>query len=169
MRTIQTAKPRPELSKFVLVYAQREMECGDALFSQPDSCALEQGLAFNFDGQTTLNRPDRRSRIAPRAYVFGGLTPPCGLQSFSGHIRSFGVFLKPLSFPPLFGIPSSVIMNKEYDAEDLLGSGILDLWSKLAECRTFEERISTAECYLMHVASRARGRSPDCKYRALHA
>jgi AraC-like DNA-binding protein len=159
VRTIQTAKPRPELSKFVQVYAQREIECTGALFSQPDSSALEQGIAFNFDGQTTLNRLDRRSRVAPKAYIFGGLTPPCGSQSFSGHVRSFAVFFKPLSFWPLFRIPPSVLMNKEYDAEDLLEPGILDLWSKLAECRTFQERIFAAERYLMPVASRAAGRT----------
>jgi AraC-like DNA-binding protein len=149
----------PGLSKFVQVYAQREIERTGALFSQPDSSALEQGIAFNFNGQTTLNRPDGRSRVAPKAYIFGGLTPPCGSQSFSGHVRSFAVFLKPLSFWPLFRIPSSVLVNKEYDAEDLLEPGILDLWSKLAECRTFQERIFAVEGYLMPVASRAGGRT----------
>jgi AraC-like DNA-binding protein len=157
VRTIQTAKPRPELSKFVQIYAQREMECSDAPISQPDSSALEQGISFNFDGRTTLNRPDGRSRLAPRAYIFGGLTPPCGSQGFSGHVRSFAVFLKPLSFGPLFRIPSSVLVNKEYDAEDLLGPEIVDLWSKLAGCTTFQERIFAAERYLMPVASRAGG------------
>lgn len=159
MRTIQTAKPRPELSKFVQVYGHRDMDCTGALFSQPDCSALEQGIGFNFAGQTTLNRPDGRSRIAPKAYIFGGLTPPCGSQSFSGHVRSFAVFFKPLSFWPLFRIPSSVLVNKEYDAEDLLGPGILDLWSKLAECKTFQERIFVAERYLMPVVSCAGGRT----------
>src|SRR5271163_1917305 len=37
--------------------------------------------------------------------------------------------------------------------------GILDLWSKLAECRTFQERIFAVEGYLMPVASRAGGRT----------
>jgi transcriptional regulator GlxA family with amidase domain len=58
---------------------------------------------------------------------------------------------------PLFRIPSNVIVNKEYDAEDLLGPEILNLWSKLAECKTFQERIFAAERYLIPVASRARG------------
>ncbi len=157
MRTIQTAKPRPELSKFVQVYGHRELECTGVLFSRPDWSALEQGIGFNFDGQTTLNRPNGRSRVAPKAYIFGSLTPPCGGQSFSGHVQSFAVFLKPLSFWPLFRIPSSVLVNKDIDAEDLLGPEILDLWSKLAECKTFQERIFAAERYLMPVASRARG------------
>ena len=157
MRTIQTAKPRPELSKFVQVYGHRELECTGAPFSRPDWSNLEQGIAFNFDGQTTLNRPNGRSRVAPKAYIFGGSTPPCGGQSFSGHVQSFAVFLKPLSFWPLFRIPSSVLVNKDIDAEDLLGPEILDLWSKMAECRTFQERIFAAERYLMPVVSRARG------------
>ena len=120
MRTIQTATPRPELGKFVQVFAQREMECGGGVFSQPDSSSLKQGIGFNFDGQTTLSRPDGRIRIAPKAYIFGGLTPPCGGQIFSGRVRSFAVFLKPLSLWSLFRIPSSILVNKEYEAEDLL-------------------------------------------------
>jgi AraC-like DNA-binding protein len=160
VRTIQTAKPRPELSKFVQAYAQREMECGGALFSQPNSSALEQGIGFCFDGQTNFNYPDGRRRLAPKAFIFGPLTPPCGGQGFSGHVRSFAVFLKPLSLWPLFRIPSNVLVNKDiHDAEDLLGPEILDLWSKLAECRTFEERIFAAEHYLMAAASRARERT----------
>jgi AraC-like DNA-binding protein len=159
VRTIQTATPRPELGKFVQVFAQREMECGGAVFSQPEFSSLEQGIGFNFDGQTTFSRPDGRSRIAPKAFIFGGSTPPCGGQSFSGRVRSFGVFLKPLSLWPLFRIPSSILVNKEYDAEDLLGPGILDLWSKLGECGSFQERIFAAERYLMPVASRAGGRT----------
>jgi AraC-like DNA-binding protein len=157
VRTIQTAKPRPNLSEFVEVYAQREMDCGDAVFSQANSSALQQGICFHFNGQTVLDYPDGRSRLAPKTYVFGGWTPPCGGVSFSGHILAFAIFLKPLSLWQLFRIPSSVIFNKDYDAEDLLGEEILDLWSKLAECETFEERVLTAEHYLLPFVCRARG------------
>ena len=62
MRTIQTARPRPELSEFVQIYAQREMECVERGFSQPNSSCLEQGIAFHFDGQTILDYPNGRSR-----------------------------------------------------------------------------------------------------------
>lgn len=159
VRTIQTAKSRPELSEFVEVLAQREMDCGDAVYSQANSSSLHQGIAFHFDGQTVLDYSDGRSRLLPKAYVFGGWTPPCGGSSFSGHVLAFAIFLKPLSLWQLFRIPSSVIFNKDYDAEDLLGPEILDLWSKLAECETFEERVLAAEHYLMPFVSRARGRT----------
>lgn len=159
MRTIQTAKARPELNEFVEIYAHREMDCGDAVFSQANSSSLHQGIAFYFDGQTVLDYPDGRNRLAPKAYIFGGLIPPCGGASFTGHVLAFAVFLKPLSLWPLFRIPSNIIFNKDYDAEHLLGQGILDLWSELAECETFEDRVLAAERYLMPFASRARGRT----------
>jgi AraC-like DNA-binding protein len=159
VRTIQTAKPQPELSEFIEVFAQREMDCGGAAFSQPNSSSLQQGIAFYFDGQAVLDYPDGRSRLAPKTYVFGGLTPPCGGVSFSGHVVGFAIFLKPLSLWPLFRIPSSVIFNKDYDAEDLLGREVLDMWSKLAECETFEERVLAAQQYLTPFVSRARGRT----------
>jgi len=159
VRTIQTATPRIELSEFVLTYGQREIECAGAVFSQPAGSCLEQGIAFLFDGQTILGYPDGRSRVAPRAYVFGGLTGPCAGASFAGHVLGFGVFLKPLSLWQLFRIPSDILVNKDYDAEDLLGRDVLDLWSKLAGCSTFSQRIRAMEEYLLPFALRARGRT----------
>ncbi len=109
MRTIQTAMPRAEIREFVQVYAQREIECAGAGFSQPNTSALEQGIGFNFDGQTVLNYPLVPSRLAPKAFVFGGVTPPCGDASFAGHVLGFAVFLKPISLWRLFGIPSKIL------------------------------------------------------------
>jgi AraC-like DNA-binding protein len=159
MRTIQTAMPRAELREFVQVYAQREIECAGAGFSQQHTSCLEQGIAFHFDGQTVLDYPHGSSRLAPKAYVFGGLTPPCGGASFAGHVLGFAVFLKPISLWRLFGIPSNIMVNKDYDAEDLMGRGVLELWSKMAECATFRLRIRATEEYLLPFAVRARGRT----------
>jgi AraC-like DNA-binding protein len=159
VRTIQTAKPRPELIEFVQAYAQREMDCAGAGFTQPNGSRLEQGIAFDFGGHSTLDYPDGRSRVEPKAYVFGGLTPPCGGTSFAGHVLAFAVFLKPLASWQLFRIPSNILVNRDYDAEDLLGREILDLWSKLAECSTFPQRIRAMEEYLLPFALRARGRT----------
>lgn len=159
MRTIQTATPRVELSEFVLTYGQREIQCAGAGFSQTGGSCLEQGISFQLDGKTILDYPDGRRRVAPKAYVFGGLTSPCAGFSFSGHVLAFGVFLKPLSLWQLFRIPSDILVNKDYDAEDLLGREALDLWSKLAECSTFPQRIRAMEEYLLPFALRARGRT----------
>lgn len=159
MRTIQTAVPRAELKEFVQAYAQREIGCDGSEFSQPNSPGLEQGIGFHFDGKTILDYPDGRSRLAPKAYIFGGLTPPCGGASFAGHVLAFAVFLKPLSLWQLFRIPSKIMVNKDYDAEDLLGREVLNLWSKMAACHTFQQRVRSMEEYLLPFALRACGRT----------
>ena len=57
------------------------------------------------------------------------------------------------------GSPSNILVNKEYNAEDLLGKGVLELWSRLAECATFPQRIRAMEEYLLPFAARARDRT----------
>jgi methylphosphotriester-DNA--protein-cysteine methyltransferase len=159
VRTIQTARPRAELRDFVQVYAQREIECAGAGFSQPNTSALEQGIGFNFGGQTLVNSPYDPNRLLPKAHVFGGLTPPCGDTTFANHVLSFAVFLKPISLWQLFGIPSNIMVNRDYDAENVLGRDVLELWSRLAECATFRQRIRAMEEYLLLFAARARART----------
>src|ERR1700722_18441654 len=141
VRTIQVARPRAELAEFVEAYAQREMDCADGVFSQPNTSTLEQCLAFYLDGETTLDFADGRSRLAPSVSVFGSLIYPCGGARFAGHVLGFAAFLKPLALWQLFRVPASIIANQVFDGEDLLGRGVLDLWSKLSESESFEQRI----------------------------
>ena len=101
MRTIQTAVPRAELKEFVQAYAQREIGCDGSEFSQPNSPGLEQGIGFHFDGKTILDYPDGRSRLAPKAYIFGGLTPPPHLIGIS-FVRARAQ--KSSVFHPLHGV-----------------------------------------------------------------
>lgn len=150
--------PRAELREFVQTYAQRDIECAGAGFSQPNTSALEQGIAFQLSGQTALDYHGP-SRLAPKAYVFGGLTPPCGGTNFAGHVLGFAVFLKPNSLSRLFGIPSNIMVNRDYDAGDLMGRDVLELWSKLAECANFRQRVRAMEEYLLPFAAHARGRT----------
>ena len=159
MRTIQAAKPRPELSEFVQVYAQREIDCGDEVFWQPNVSTLEQGIGFQLDGTTIQERPDGQSRLNSKAWAFGAVMPPCGGARFAGHVLAFGIFLKPIAFWQLFRIPTSLMTDKDYAAEDLLGMGILDVVSIMAECKTFQQRIRAAEEYLLPFAGQARGRT----------
>jgi len=86
---------------------------------------------------------------------------PCGGTSFAGHVLAFAVFLKPISFWQLFGIASNIMVNKDYDAEDLMGRDVLEFWSKMAECATFRQRIRAIEKYLLPFAARARVRDHE--------
>jgi transcriptional regulator GlxA family with amidase domain len=59
----------------------------------------------------------------------------------------------------LFRIPLNTVANENGDGKDLLGDSVHILWLKLAECRTFSERIRVAEEYLLPFAIRATPRS----------
>jgi AraC-like DNA-binding protein len=152
--------PRPELGEFVQAYAQREMDCGVGVFWQPNICTLEQGIVFQFDGVATQERPDGRSSLLnSKTWVFGAVLPPCGGARFTGHVHAFGIFLKPHVFWQLFRIPTCLLTDKEHFAEDLLGKDILDVYSIMAECKTFQQRVRAAEEYLLPFAMQARGRT----------
>ena len=155
MRTIQTAFPRQELREFVRCYGLREIDGTDAGLFQANIATVEQAIAFYLDGQTFLDSPDGQSKLASQISVFGPITPPFGGAHFSGHILAFGIFLKPLALWQLFRIPPSILGNKVYDGADLLGKEIQDLWSMLAESRTFQEQARLAEEYLLPFAINA--------------
>jgi AraC-like DNA-binding protein len=155
VRTIQMAYPRCELRGFVKAYAQREIMVPQGGLAQSHHATLEQGLGFYLDGQTFFDYPDGLSRPAPKVNVFGALTHLGGCHRFFGHILGFAIFLKPLALWQLFRIPASIMVNKDYDGAELLGNGILGLWSKLAETDTFSHRVSVIEEYLLPFAVNA--------------
>ena len=163
MRTIQTATPRPELREFVRVYAQREITCEGAGFAQANTAVLEQVLAFELKDRMVLDFPDGRSKPCPGINAWGSLTYPFGGSRFSGHILGFAIFLRPFASWQLFRIPPCAIANIHCDGADLLGRGMQDLWSMLAESATFAERVQVIEKYLLPLAAQARTRTSIMK------
>jgi hypothetical protein len=74
---------------------------------------------------------------------------------FTGRHHGFGIFLKPLASWQLFRIPPAVFGNENGHGSDLLGNGIENLWLRLAEKNTFQQRIQVAEDYLLPFARNA--------------
>jgi AraC-like DNA-binding protein len=159
VRTSQTALPRQELREFVRCYALREIDGSDVGLAQANMATVDQAIAFFLDGQTFLDSPDGQSRLASLVNVFGPVTPPCGGVHFGGHVLAFAIFFKPLALWQLFRIPPSILTNKVYDAVDLLGKEIQNLWSMLAESRTFQEQACSVEEYLLPFAINALART----------
>jgi AraC-like DNA-binding protein len=163
LRTTQFATPQPELREFVRVYAQREITCDADGFAQANTAVLEQVLAFELKDRMVLDFPDGRSKPCPGINAWGSLTYPFGGSRFSGHILGFAIFLKPFASWQLFRIPPCAIANIHCDGADLLGRGMQDLWSMLAECAMFSERVRVAEEYLLPFAVNALARTSIMK------
>jgi AraC-like DNA-binding protein len=160
VRTIQAAPPRTELREFVRCYAQREASGDDACFDQAPMASLESILSFNFLDVETIRYGNGSSRVVAPFNILGSQTlPGGGCACFGGNILAFGIFLRPLGMWQLFHIPSSVHADIDVYGEELVGKITHTLWHKLAESRSFTERIKIAEQFLLPLAQSARGRT----------
>jgi AraC-like DNA-binding protein len=155
VRTIQIAIPRRELREFVRVFAQRTIACTGEGFSQPDTASLEHILAFEFGDAARIDYTNGQSKLVPRMHVVGSQISATGCAYFTGQHDGFGIFLKPLASWQLFRIPPAAFANDNGDGRDIIGNGIDTLWLKLAERNTFQQRIQTAEEYLLPFAINA--------------
>ncbi|MBB5060492.1 AraC-like DNA-binding protein [Granulicella aggregans] len=118
--------------------------------------SLESILSFNFRDLETLKYADGSSRTVAPFHILGTQTlPGVGCASFSGSILAFGIFLRPLALWQLFHIPSRVHANIDVAGEELVGKTTDHLWQKLAESKSFSQRIEIAERFLLPLAKAA--------------
>ncbi len=152
MHTLHSCAPCSELRPYVRAFAQREVERSEIDLVQPVPASLEQILEFEFRdppiieyGDGTIHRAYRKAVVGPRAY------DPATLR-LHGPVESFAIFFQPLAFWELFRIPGSELANKSYDAGDLLGPPIEELWSRMAERASFDGRVGIVEKFLLRRA-----------------
>jgi len=74
-----------------------------------------------------------------------------------GGVESCGIFFQPLAFSQLFRIPMGILVNLQYDACDVLGADIQQLWHKMAGTPSFPRRVEFVEEYLLGKAASSLG------------
>jgi AraC-like DNA-binding protein len=149
VHTIQTVQPRPELKRFVRCFAHRE---ADQSFDLPLIATLEPILSFDFADLARMESADGRSHLNPAFHVLGPQTCMTRCAHFSGRVIAFGIFLTSTALWQLFRIPPSILVDSELAGEDLLGRVAGRLWARLAEARSFAERVGIAEQFLLPFA-----------------
>ena len=155
---IETAIPRPELQRFVRIFAQREHDGSE--HRQADTASLVPILAFAYGTSPILKYEDGRSRVSPLIHLAGSQRRPSGMVGrLVGRYLGFGIFFRPLALWQLFRIPLTDITGGEADGTDVFGSSIYSLWMRLGECGSFRERIHVAEQYLLPFALHAAPRT----------
>lgn len=160
MHSPRTAVPDPRLAPFVRCYAQREMLLGDTVFIQQSIASLEHILAFDFGDRPVMDYLDGRRAFIPRVHLVGTQVCSTCSASFTGHVLGFGIFLKPMAVWQLFGIPPARLANCDFEARDVLGAWIQELWLKLIECRSFAGQIRVADETLLPFAQCAMPLTP---------
>jgi hypothetical protein len=66
-----------------------------------------------------------------------------------GTIDSFFILFQPCGPNQLFSLPMHEFTDQDYEAEAVLGPVIAWLHQRLGECRTFEERVSVVDRFLL--------------------
>jgi hypothetical protein len=61
-----------------------------------------------------------------------------------GTVDDFAIVFQPSALGLLFALPAQEFTDQDVDAEQVFGAIIARFHERLADCRTFEERISVA-------------------------
>lgn len=155
MRTIRSALPHPRLRQFVRCFAQREISAGSSLVVQTGMASLEPILAFSFGDQEVMQYSSGKRAFVSRIHVTGTQTRPPGCSLLTGSTLAFGIFFSPFACWRMFRIPPIEFTDRDFDGEQVFGPWITNLWLKLAECKTFGDRINVANAALLPFAANA--------------
>ena len=151
----QTALPRPELRQFIQAYGQRNICVPTSTISQPLLPYLGPILSFDLADLSRLHFDDGSSKTASKIQLFGSHASMKIEARFHGRFLEFGIFLKPFASWQLFRIPPANFTEAEFNAEDVFGRWIQEFWMRLAECRSFPDRVSIADQLLLPFALNA--------------
>ena len=158
MRIVQSAPAVPALRPFVRAFAQRTAT--DVHEVQPMPAFLETVIHFEFDDHLSVQSAGGSFEVGRRLGLVGPHTHAGTRLRFEGSIDSFAIFLQPAALWPLFGVPTSAVMETHYDAEDVLGAPVAELWHVLAAAPSFAARMRAAETFLLHCSPCDTGDTP---------
>jgi hypothetical protein len=145
---------------YVRAFAQRKISRGSAEIVEPVPASLEQILNFEFGNLPIVAFGDGR-QIHPYPVSLVGPSASCLADlHLGGGVESFAIFFQPLAFSRLFHIPMPSLVNRQYDAYDVLGSEIRGLWHKMAQTSFFTKRVELVEEYLLVKAASSSRNTP---------
>jgi AraC-like DNA-binding protein len=149
---IRLVRPLPALEPFVRYYGDRNARLGDTVVVHPTVARAAPILDFEFgDADAVLVIPcdGRAPLFSPRIVLVGMQTHRQGELHIRGTVDTFAILFQPSALGLLFALPAQQFTNQGIDAESVFGPVIARFQEQLADCRTFEERISVANQFLL--------------------
>jgi AraC-like DNA-binding protein len=152
---IRLVQPLPALEPFVRYYGHRDARLGDTVVVHPVHARAAPILDFEFgDADAVLYIPSdgKPPLYSPRVVLIGMQTHRRGDLHIRGTVDGFAILFQPYALGLLFALPAQEFTNQGLDAEPVFGPVITRFQERLADCRTFEERISVANQFLLRRA-----------------
>jgi AraC-like DNA-binding protein len=171
VHSLLSAPASPHLREYVRAYAQRHVALTASAIVQPVPATLENVIEFDFLGLPIVDYADDKSHDSYTIAMIGASTFRRANLRFNCAIDSFGIFFRPFGLWQLFGIPTKELVNKAFAADDVLGKQVRELWQLLAEGKSFDCRVNTAERFLSSALARAsdRTRIMDTAHYIIHS
>jgi AraC-like DNA-binding protein len=153
MDSIYLVSPAPPLRDFVRFYAQRHVRVGGASVVHPVPARAFPLLEFVLgDDFHVLYRDDSRVETSPRTILVGPQTHCRSRLKFQGTVECFVIMFQPCGLSRLFGLPTSELTDRAYDAHSVLGPFASRLQHAMEGCRTVSQRARLADACLLRYA-----------------
>jgi AraC-like DNA-binding protein len=149
---LRLVRPLPALQPFVRYYGHRNARLGDTIVVHPVHARAAPILEFDFgDSDAVLFIPSdgRPPLFAPRVTLIGMQTHRRGELHIRGTVDGFAILFQPSALGLLFALPAQEFTDQDFDAEQVFGAIIARFHERLVDCRTFEERVSVANQFLL--------------------
>jgi AraC-like DNA-binding protein len=151
MNAIRITRPGLHLRDFVRFYAHRAVRLKDTVVVHPVIARATPLLEFVFADTIRVRYIGQRlEEMSPRAVLVGMQTHSRLQLCLQGNIECFIIMFQPGGLHRLFSIPMQELTDHNYEARSVLGLCVSELEQRLADCRSFEERVRTADDLLFH-------------------
>jgi AraC-like DNA-binding protein len=135
--------PAPGLEPFVRFYVQRAMKiCGPQVVHPVTARAVPMILFGLGDPYNALIHKRRLLQKSFTVTVVGPQTHRTTDLHLRGAIEDFAIFFQPDGVSRLFSIPMSELIDQAFEGHAVLGAFISQVYQRMGECASFEERVS---------------------------
>jgi AraC-like DNA-binding protein len=146
---IHSCRPAPALRSLVRYYYQVEHSLAGQLAVQPVPARSPQILEFMFGTFYQVHRLDRNLIECASPVALVGAKTRRGIDlRLQGNVDAFTIAFRPGGLKALFGLPVAELTDSDFNAEDVIGRQVSDLYQRLGEGSSFAQRAFIADEYL---------------------
>ncbi|HSZ79119.1 MAG TPA: DUF6597 domain-containing transcriptional factor [Chthoniobacterales bacterium] len=146
-------RPALGLEQFVRFYALRRMSISGAPVVHPVTARAVPMIEFDFgDPINALCCKQRTLKKSPTVVVVGPQTHRRVDLHLQRVFESFVIMFQPDGLYRLFSIPMHELIDKDYEGHAVLGAFISGIRERAGECKSFEERVSLVDEFLLRRA-----------------
>jgi AraC-like DNA-binding protein len=155
---IHSCRPAPALRSLIRYYYQVGRSFAGELAIQPVPARSPQILEFMFGTFYQVHRLDRNLIEVASAVALVGAKTRRGVDlRLQGSVDAFTIAFRPGGLKALFGLPVAELTDSDFNAEDVIGRRVSELYLRLGEASLLTERARIADGYLMQLIPRFDG------------